>query len=60
MNTTQIGVGLVLIAVSSVALFASGSLGPSLPLLTVAAFAALGLAAGTLLVGTSSDEPRAV
>jgi len=58
MDTTKVAVGAVLIAVSSVILLATGSLDSGVPAI-LAGVAALAMAAGSLLVGTSG-EGRAV
>lgn len=58
MNATKVSLGLVLLAASSIIVFATGIAGDSVPALA-AAVAALGMAAGTLLFGTA-DEGRPV
>jgi hypothetical protein len=53
-NSTKIGLGVVLLLVSTVLILGTGIQNVSLP--TVAgSLAALGLAAGALLVGTAGD-----
>jgi len=53
-DSTKVGLGLVLLAVSTVLIFGPGTVGAALPvaLITVGT---LGLAAGALLVGTSES-----
>jgi uncharacterized YccA/Bax inhibitor family protein len=53
-DTTKVGLGLVLLAVSTILIFGPGTVSVSLPvaLITVGT---LGLAAGALLVGTSES-----
>ena len=51
-NTTKIGLGVVLLLISSVLILGAGVQGLNLPIIG-ASIAALGLAAGALLVGTS-------
>jgi hypothetical protein len=53
-NSTKIGVGAVLLLISSVLILSTGVQGLNLPVLG-ASIAALGLAAGALLVGTSEE-----
>lgn len=56
MNVTKVSAGLVLLAVSSVIVFATGIVDSSVPvLLAAAAVGALGMAAGTLMFGTGDD-----
>jgi len=55
MNSTQVVAGLVLVAVGTALMFATGVAGSSLPVLA-ASVGALALAAGTLLVGTSESR----
>lgn len=50
----KVMLGAVLLVVSSALILAAGQLGAGVPMLA-AALAALGLAAGALLVGTSED-----
>lgn len=59
MDATKVSLGLLLLATSSVILFVSGSVGSDVPLGALAV-AAVGLAVGVLLVGTSTDEGRPV
>jgi hypothetical protein len=54
MDSLKVGLGALLLVVSSVILLAIGTIGSSIPVY-LGAIAALGLAAGSLLVGTSSD-----
>ncbi|MFC7045045.1 hypothetical protein ACFQH6_06070 [Halobacteriaceae archaeon GCM10025711] len=54
MNTTKVGLGALLLLVSSGILFASSTINSGFPLV-LAAGASLGMAAGALLVGTSAD-----
>ncbi|HKJ60003.1 MAG TPA: hypothetical protein VKA37_12295 [Halobacteriales archaeon] len=58
MNTTKVAIGLVLLAVSSAIVFATGLAGNTIPY-ALASAASLGMAAGTLLFGTA-DEGRPV
>jgi hypothetical protein len=58
MNVTKVSLGLMLLAVSSIIVFATGIVDGSIPVL-LAAIGALGMAAGTLLFGTG-DEGRPV
>jgi hypothetical protein len=53
-DTTKIGLGVVLLLISSVLILGTGVQGLNLPTIG-ATVAALGLAAGALLVGTSDD-----
>ncbi|WP_436928076.1 hypothetical protein [Halosimplex amylolyticum] len=53
-DTRKVAFGLVLLAVSTVLIFGPGTLGAAVPFAAIAA-GTLGLAAGALLVGTSSD-----
>jgi hypothetical protein len=53
-NTAKIGLGALLLLVSSGLILATGTLGSALPVVS-ASIAALGLAAGALLVGTAED-----
>jgi hypothetical protein len=53
-NTTKIGIGVVLLLISSALILGTGVQGLNLPVIG-ASLAALGLAAGALLVGTSED-----
>lgn len=54
MERTKIGFGLLLLAVSSAVLFAAGEFGATWRMILGAA-SALGLAVGTLLVGTAGS-----
>ena len=59
MDTKKVALGVVLLAVSSVILMATGIMrGQSL--LIPAALASLGMAAGSLLIGTSGSDGRPV
>ncbi|NHN47665.1 hypothetical protein G9464_08650 [Halostella sp. JP-L12] len=59
MDTKKVALGVVLLAVSSAILLASGIMrGQSL--LIPAALASLGMAAGSLLIGTSGSDGRPV
>jgi len=51
-DSRKIGLGLVLLAVSTILIFGPGTVGTALPA-ALLAIGALGLAAGALLVGTS-------
>lgn len=53
-DTTKVGLGVVLLLISSVLILGTGVQGVNLPLIG-ASVAALGMAAGALLVGTSED-----
>jgi hypothetical protein len=53
-NATKIGLGVVLLLISSALILGTGVQGLNLPVVG-ASIAALGLAAGALLVGTSED-----
>lgn len=53
-NTTKVGLGALLLLVSSVLILATGTFGSAVPVVS-ASVAALGLAAGALLVGTAED-----
>lgn len=55
MDTTKVAVGALLLVVSSAILFGLGVAGGTLPVL-IGAVAALGMAAGALLVGTSHER----
>lgn len=54
MDTKQVGLGALLLLVSSAILLATGTIGTGIPLV-LAAVAALGMAAGSLLIGTSGE-----
>jgi hypothetical protein len=51
-NSQKIGIGLVLLLVSTALIFGTGTLGAALPLVLIT-LGTLGLAAGALLVGTA-------
>jgi len=53
-DTTKIGLGVILLLISSVLILGTGLQGLQLPVVG-ASIAALGLAAGALLVGTADD-----
>jgi len=59
MDTKKVALGVVLLAVSSVILMATGILREQ-SLLIPAALASLGMAAGSLLIGTSGSDGRPV
>jgi len=59
MDKTKVIVGALLLVVSSVVLLTTGFLGTPVPLLA-AGLASLGLAAGSLLIGTSDTDGRPV
>jgi len=59
MDRLKVGVGALLLAVSSGIILASGELGTPIPLIGLTV-ASLGLAVGTLVVGTSGTEGRPV
>lgn len=54
MDVKRVAVGVILLLVSSVVIMAAGNPGTAVPL-GLTAVAALGLAAGSLLVGTSGS-----
>ena len=56
MDTTKIGLGALLLVVSTVLLLAIGANGTGIPVL-LGGIAALGMAAGSLLIGTTNDGP---
>ncbi|GAA0661947.1 hypothetical protein ACFQDG_03930 [Natronoarchaeum mannanilyticum] len=56
MDTTKIGLGALLLVVSSVLLLAIGTRGSGIPML-LGGIAALGMAAGSLLIGVTNDGP---
>ncbi len=56
MDTTKVAAGAVLIAISSVILISTGSTDSGVPVM-LAGVAAILMAAGSLLVGTSGDGP---
>jgi hypothetical protein len=58
-NTTKVGIGVLLLVVSSALILATGTVNIGLPLVSMSV-AALGLAAGALLVGTSEDGRQPV
>jgi len=51
-DTTKVGLGLALLAISTILVFGPGTVSVSLPVALIA-IGTLGLAAGALLVGTS-------
>ena len=53
-DTRQVGIGVFLLVVSTALILGSGQLGSAIPPI-LGSVAALGLAAGALLVGTSED-----
>ena len=53
-DTRKVGLGVLLLVVSTALILGTGQLGSSLPPI-LGSLAALGLAAGALLVGTSED-----
>jgi hypothetical protein len=53
-DTTKVGAGILLLLVSAVLIFGTGALDLTIRMALLGA-AALGLAAGSLLVGTSDD-----
>ncbi|MFT4964354.1 MAG: hypothetical protein ACI9PP_001634 [Halobacteriales archaeon] len=57
MHRLKVGIGALLLAVSSGTILASGDVGTSMPLVGLA-LASLGLAVGTLVVGTSGTNGR--
>jgi hypothetical protein len=59
MDRLKVGVGALLLAVSSGTILASGDLGTPIPLIGLTV-ASLTLAVGTLVVGTSGTEGRPV
>lgn len=59
MDTKKVALGVVLLAVSSVILIATGIMREQ-SLLIPAALASLGMAAGSLLIGTSGSDGRPV
>ena len=59
MDTKKVALGVVLLAVSSVILLATGIMREQ-SLLIPAALASLGMAAGSLLIGTSGSDGRPV
>lgn len=59
MDVTKVSLGLLLLAVSSVILFATSPAGTGLPIVAIGV-ASLGMAAGALLVGTNTEEGRPV
>ncbi|PSQ26589.1 hypothetical protein BRD03_09705 [Halobacteriales archaeon QS_9_68_17] len=59
MDTKKVALGVVLLAVSSVILIATGIMREQ-SLLIPAALASLGMAAGSLLIGTSGGDGRPV
>jgi len=59
MDTKKVALGVVLLAVSSVILMATGIMREQ-SLLIPAALASLGMAAGSLLIGTSGSDGRPV
>jgi len=56
MDTTKIGLGALLLVISSVLLLAIGTRGSGIPML-LGGIAALGMAAGSLLIGVTNDGP---
>lgn len=54
-DVRKLGLGAVVLLASSIAILATGTLGVSIPNV-LAGVAALGLAAGSLLVGLSEDD----
>ncbi|HMB51293.1 hypothetical protein [Natronoarchaeum rubrum] len=56
MDTTKVGLGAFLLVVSSVLLLAIGANGTGIPVL-LGGVAALGMAAGSLLIGVTNDGP---
>ncbi len=56
MDTTKIGLGAFLLVISSVLLLAIGTRGSGIPML-LGGIAALGMAAGSLLIGVTNDGP---
>jgi hypothetical protein len=54
-DVRKLGLGAVVLLASSIAILATGTLGASIPNVLAGA-AALGLAAGALLVGLSEDD----
>ncbi|MFT4892124.1 MAG: hypothetical protein ACI9YT_003065 [Halobacteriales archaeon] len=59
MDRLKVGIGALLLAVSSGTVLASGIVGTSIPLVGLA-LASLGLGVGTLVVGTSGSDGRPV
>lgn len=59
MDRLKVGVGALLLAVSSGTILASGDMGTPIPLVGLA-LASLGLAVGTLFVGTAGTDGRPV
>ena len=59
MDRVKVGIGALLLAVSSGVILASGEIGSPIPLVGLA-IASLGLSIGTLLVGTSGTGGRPV
>jgi len=56
MDTTKVGLGALLLVISSVLLLAIGTTGTGIPIL-LGGVAALGMAAGSLLIGVTNDGP---
>lgn len=56
MDTTKVGLGALLLVISSVLLLAIGTRGSGIPML-LGGIAALGMAAGSLLIGVTNDGP---
>lgn len=59
MDRRKVGIGALLLAVSSGTILASGDVGTPVPLVGLT-LASLGLAVGTLVVGTSGTDGRPV